>query len=85
MRPSATQQVPNPFKGIPAFNGTGYYTANTVSYFQMMRPFPQFSGALQQYGRNDSWIRYNSLQINYNLRLRNGIIVHGQLHAVQTD
>jgi hypothetical protein len=71
------QQVPNPFKGIAAFNGTGYYTANTVSYFQMARPFPQFNGALQQYGRNDSWIKYNSLQINYNLRLRSGLTVLG--------
>ena len=70
-------QVPNPFKGIPAFNGTGYYTANTVSYYQMTLPFPQFSGTLQQYGRNDSWIKYNSLQINYNLRLRNGLSLVG--------
>jgi len=70
-------QVPNPFKGIPAFNGTGYYTANTVSYFQMLRPFPQFSGALQQYGRNDSFIRYNSLQINYNLHVRSGLTLLG--------
>jgi hypothetical protein len=68
-------QVPNPFKGIPAFNGTGYYTANTVSYYQMMLPFPQFSGTLQQYGRNDSWIKYNSLQVNYNLRIRSGLNV----------
>jgi Carboxypeptidase regulatory-like domain len=66
-------QVPNPFKGIPAFNGTSYYTANTVSYYQMTLPFPQFSGTLQQYGRNDSTIKYNSMQINYNLRVRSGL------------
>jgi Carboxypeptidase regulatory-like domain len=70
-------QVPNPFKGIPAFSGTGYFTANTVSYYQMTLPFPQFNGTLQQYGRNDSSIRYNSLQINYNLRLRTGLNVVG--------
>src|ERR1035437_7513393 len=70
-------QVPNPFKGIPAFNGTGYYTANTVSYYQMTLPFPQFSGVLTQQGRNDSSIKYNSLQVNYNLRLRNGLNLVG--------
>ena len=70
-------QVPNPFKGIPAFNGTGYYTANTVSYYQMTLPFPQFSGVLTQNGRNDSFIKYNSLQVNYNLRLRNGLNLVG--------
>ena len=66
-------QVPNPFKGIPAFNGTNFFTANTISYYQMTLPFPQFSGTLQQYGRNDSWIKYNSLQVNYNLRIRSGL------------
>lgn len=71
--PTCDAQVTNPYKGIAAFNGTGYYTANTISYFQMQRPFPQFSGALQQYGRNDSWIKYNSLQINYNWRSRAGL------------
>ena len=69
--------VPNPFKGIDAFNGTSYYTANTISYYQMTRPFPQFSGTLQQYGLNNSWIKYNSLQINYNLRVRGGLNITG--------
>ncbi len=64
---------PNPFKGIPAFNGTSYYTANTISYSDLVRPFPQFPGLLEQYGRNDSWITYNSLQINYNWRTRRGL------------
>ena len=65
--------VPNPFKGIAAFNGTSYYSANTISYYNLLRPFPQFSGDLTQYGRNDSSIKYNSLQINYNLRIRGGL------------
>ncbi len=65
--------VPNPFKGIAAFIGTGMYTADTVSRFQMARPFPQFNGNLQQLGRNDSNIWYNSVQATYNLRLRGGL------------
>jgi len=64
---------PNPFKGIAAFNGTSYYTSNTISYYNLTRPFPQFNGDLTQYGRNDSWIKYNSLQINYNWRTRHGV------------
>jgi len=64
---------PNPVKGIAAFNGTSYYTSNTISLYNLSRPFPQFSGDLTQYGRNDSSIRYNSLQINYNWRTRGGV------------
>ena len=65
--------VPNPFKGIAAFNGTSYYTSNTISVYNLSRPFPQFSGDLTQYGRNDSTIWYNSMQINLHWRTRAGI------------
>jgi hypothetical protein len=77
-------QVPNPFKGIPAFQGTNDYTANTISYWRLLTPYPQFgngsggnnfagSAVLTQLGRNDSYIKYNSLQVNYNVRLRGGV------------
>jgi hypothetical protein len=65
--------IPNPYKGIAAFTGTSWLTANTIDLYQMNRLFPQFSGVLTQLGRNDSWIKYNSLQINYNLRVRGGL------------
>ncbi len=65
--------VPNPFKGLPAFIGTSYYTSNTISRFNLARPFPQFNGNLTQQGRNDSYIKYNSLQLNYNVRMRGGL------------
>jgi hypothetical protein len=67
------QTYPNPFKGVSAFNGTSYYTSNTLSYFQLTRPFPQFSGVLTQLGRNDSSIWYNSFQLNYRVNLRGGL------------
>ena len=70
-------QVPNPFKGIDLFNGTSYFTSNTISRFQMARAFPQFSGFLTQLGRNDSTIWYDSLQVNYNFRLRGGLTLLG--------
>lgn len=70
-------QVPNPFKGIAAFTGTTFFTANTISRFQMARAFPQFSGMMTQLGRNDSFITYDSLQVNYNFRVRGGITFLG--------
>ncbi len=64
----------NPFKGIPAFLGTNFYTANTLSRFNLSRPFPQFDGAMQERGRNDSRIYFNSLQVNYNQRVARGVM-----------
>jgi Carboxypeptidase regulatory-like domain len=71
------QNVPNPFIGLPAFIGTSYYTSTTISRFNLARPFPQFNGNMTQLGRNDSAIRYDSLQINYNVRFRGGLTLLG--------
>jgi hypothetical protein len=68
--------VPNPFQGIAAFQGTGDYTASTISRARMLTLYPQFTGG-NQLGRNDSTISYDSLQINYNLRMRSGISLLG--------
>lgn len=70
-------QVPNPFKGLPDFIGTSFYTANTISRFQMARPYPQFNGFLTQLGRNDSQMWYDSLQVNYNFRFKGGLTFLG--------
>ncbi|HEY3439124.1 MAG TPA: carboxypeptidase regulatory-like domain-containing protein [Paludibaculum sp.] len=70
-------QIPNPFKGLAPFINTGFYTANTVSRFQMARPFPQFNGDLLEQGRNDSNIWYNSAQVNYNQRVGKGLNLLG--------
>ncbi len=63
------QQIPNPFQGLAPFRGTGFFTAATQSRYQMARPYPQFTGNLQERGRGESNIWYNSLQINYNVRM----------------
>lgn len=63
------EQVPNPFRGIEEFRGTSFYTAPTISRFQINRPFPQFNGNLLERGRGESNIWYNSLQLNYNVRV----------------
>jgi hypothetical protein len=62
-------QVPNPFLGLEAFRGTPFFTATSVTNYQMNRPFPQFNGNLTQQGLNTGFIRYNSLQVNYNVRM----------------
>jgi len=67
------QTVPNPFIGVAAFLGQSYYTSTTISRGALSRPFPQFNGNLTQLGRNDSHIRYDSLQFNYNVRYRGGL------------
>ncbi|MEK7409414.1 MAG: carboxypeptidase regulatory-like domain-containing protein [Acidobacteriota bacterium] len=65
--------LPNPFRDVAAFAGTGAYTSTTLSRYQLARPFPQFSGDMLEQGRNDSNFWYNSLQINYNHRMSRGL------------
>jgi hypothetical protein len=68
-----TQGLANPFKGVPGFEGTGFYTNNTRSRYDLNRAFPQFNTSLNEYMRNDGSSWYNSLQAAYNLRIRAGI------------
>lgn len=63
----------NPFKNQPAFLGTGFYTSDELSRFQLARPFPQFSGNLERQGLNEGATWYNSLQVNYNMRWRKNL------------
>ena len=67
--------LPNPFQNIEAFRGTTYFTAATISRFNLNRPFPQFAGDLTQQGLGDSKIWYNSAQINYNQRIAGGLMI----------
>lgn len=62
--------LPNPFRGVNGFQGTPFYTATTLSRYQLNRPFPQFNGNLLQQGLNDGQINYHSLQVNYNARVK---------------
>jgi len=64
--------LPNPFKNVGPFDGTTFYTSNTESRAQLLRPFPQF-GAFTEYMRNDGLSWYNSLQSVFSARTRNGI------------
>jgi hypothetical protein len=66
------QNLPNPFQGLAPFIGTSMYTSSTISLNQLQRQFPQFTGGTE-YGLNDGHTWYNSLQINLNHRMRNGL------------
>jgi hypothetical protein len=67
-----TAGLTNPFKGLPGFEGTSYYTGNTVSRYNLNRPFPQF-GALTQYMRNDAKNWYNGLNATFTMRAKGGV------------
>ncbi len=66
------QTVPNPFQGLAPFIGTSDYSNPTISLDQLQHQFPQFGGGTE-YGLNDGHVWYNSLQINYNHRMSNGL------------
>jgi hypothetical protein len=66
------EQLPNPFQGIEAFRGTTRFTANTLSRFELARPFPQFGG-ITEVARNDGSINYDSAQVTFEKRARNGL------------
>jgi hypothetical protein len=64
--------VSNPFKGVPAFSGTAYYTNNTNQAWDMNRPHPQFQDVTVS-GMNDGHVWYNGMQISYRQRMSHGV------------
>jgi len=64
--------ITNPYKNLPSFVGTSWYTANTISRNSILTPFPQFTG-LTEYMLNTGASWYNSLQALYTMRMRGGI------------
>ena len=67
------QQVANPFYGKIAGSGCGLANP-TVSYGQLLRPFPEFCDVNISQVLN-SWSTYNALQINYTHRWSYGLSV----------
>jgi len=66
------EQLPNPFQGIEAFRGTARFTSPTLSRFELARPYPQF-GRMTEVARNDGSINYDSAQVTFEKRARNGM------------
>jgi carboxypeptidase family protein len=67
--------LPNPFFGVPGFEGTGRFTSPTLSRYELNRPFPQF-GAITEAERNDGTIWYDSLQLVVNKRMSHGLTLN---------
>jgi hypothetical protein len=78
------QQLPNPFFGVHGFEGTSRFTSQTLSRFELNRPFPEFSGCtpgttngcLSMTERNDGSMAYDSLQFVANKRWSRGITLN---------
>lgn len=68
-RAPCDQLVPNPFRGIAEFGATNLGVAATIPRSQLARPFPQFSGDLNQLGRADGRMWYNSFQTAFRQRM----------------
>lgn len=66
------EQLTNPFKGLAPFIGTAHYTANTISRWNLNRPYPQFTG-FTEVARNDGSIAYDSFQVTFEKRARGGL------------
>lgn len=61
-------KVTNPFAGL--LNSTGSLNGSTISFGQLLRPFPQFSNVLQTNAKGDNV--YHSLQISMEKRFHSG-------------
>lgn len=68
--------VPNPFKGIAAFQGSGDYTSSTINGLTYSQPFPEWGG-ITQWQENDSRTWYNSLQVDATHKWSKGLVLHG--------
>jgi hypothetical protein len=71
-----TQGLANPFKGLPEFQGTSFYTNSTRSRYDLNRVFPQFNTSLTEYMRNDGMSWYNALQSSFILRSKRGLTLN---------
>src|SRR5262249_61353508 len=69
------QPLPNPFFGIPGFEGTTRFTNPTLSRFELSRPFPAFGG-FSRNQNNDGKMTYDSLQLVGNKRWAHGITLN---------
>jgi hypothetical protein len=70
------ERLPNPFFGVPGFEGTAHFTSPTLSRYDLSRPFPQF-GRITETERNDGKIWFDSLQVVLNKRMSRGLTLNG--------
>jgi hypothetical protein len=69
------QTFPNPFLGIPGFEGTGRFTSLTLSRFDLARPYPAFTG-FSENSLNKGRMWYDSAQFVANKRWSKGVTIN---------
>ena len=68
-------QIVNPFLGVAAFQGTGYYTSGNEPSSILTRPYPQFTSITQDYTNHvHAW--YNSMQVTASHNVSKSLSVH---------
>jgi hypothetical protein len=78
------QLLPNPFFGVQAFQGTTRFTNQTLSRFELNRPYPAFSGCdigttnncFAQNQNNIGKLTYDSAQFVANKRWARGVTIN---------
>jgi hypothetical protein len=66
------QLLPNPFLGLAPFVETARFTSATLARSALAVPYPHFAG-LTNVTRNDGRTWYNSMQIQYETRMKGGL------------
>src|SRR5262249_13651765 len=64
--------LPNPFQGNPAFAGTSFFTASTLTRAQLLRPFPQFGNILPRRVTEEG-NQYDAAIVEWTKRVTHGI------------
>jgi hypothetical protein len=67
--------LPNPFQGVPGFEGTTRFTNATLTRFELSRPFPAFSN-FSQNQNNLGRMWYDSAQFVLNKRFTRGVTIN---------
>jgi len=70
------QLLPNPFFQVPGFEGTTRFTNQTLSRFELNRPFPAFAGDFSMNSLNEGRMWYDSMQFVANKRWAKGVTVN---------
>lgn len=69
-------QVTNPFVGIAAFGGSGYYNSTTISRSNFTRPYPEFGDIIENGATNDGKTWYNAFQVVASHQLSSSLSLH---------
>jgi hypothetical protein len=69
-------QNPNPYFDVPAFEGSSFYSSNTLPASEFGRAFPEF-GDVTEYQLNEGRSWYNSFQATGTHRMGSDLTFHG--------